>query len=887
MSRNGLQGTGCWLLVFVLALHLSGVRAAPAIELQQRSSGDNLVVEMMGMDTTGEDSLTLEGALHRPQWQPLDQYPAWLEAPRRQSTLWLQARLSNGSGKPLQRWLELSPWRLSDVDVWLLDPNSREVLQYTEVGRNIPVLERRVKSTRALVPVDMAAGETILLVLRIQSASRPFLEITSWDPIDFKDDEVQRFQLHTIILTVILTLVAVLLLQLNTRYSLLSLWMLTLFFFESEKEGFISYLFAYSFQDYAKNLLYTSWVLASGFFLAVSVYLLGLNRHWLWRRVLPAVAAVVLIYSGLTFMLEGDDIRNLGSAIDLAIYVLWLMMVPAALRQKREYQYWLLAALAIWWATSVFILLGYIFNFYYTAVLAAPKVAVEIGVIFALLLLYAHQQRVYKRSLEQQVRQRERRQRQYLEQAVVERTRELHAALDAAHEANTAKTQFLSRVTHDLKSPLTSILGYAQLLRVEQGRVGQMSHVIHTSATHMLNLVNRLVGYAQGPSSVKLQLTSLYLPAFIESIGHEAEILANRNGNRFVLEVEQPLSAVIRCDETVLREILLNLLDNASKYTRKGDIRLCLSGRPASDSGTIWLIFAVEDTGCGMTPEQQARLFEPFFRVSEHIEGIGLGLPIVKQLVEKMGGQIRVSSELGHGCTIQVELPVAQGEEQAEFALLQVPADMLPRFDAEGRTAWIVEDADAIRDLLVLELEALAFEVEAFTEAETAISRLEAGRAPDLILTDYHLPGVSGDILLQTVARLQLRTPVILLSATWNLQAGISHVPGEGFAACLGKPVDLIRLRREIAKACGLAQLTDGQAQLVQVTAEAQSVFLDECQRAQLAHWVQLGAVSDLVDWCDEMRMHWPAQSDVLNMIRQLALKGDFEAINRELAQMR
>ncbi|MGB2130250.1 MAG: 7TMR-DISMED2 domain-containing protein [Marinobacterium sp.] len=421
------------LLVCALLFHATLSWATTEVALEQVATGDNLVTDMLGLENADLGAQQLAQALRHPEWQPLNRHPELVEAPRQQSTLWLQARLSNGSGKPLQRWLELSPWRLSEVDAWLLDPHSGTVLEQIAVGRNIPVLERRIKSTRALVPVEMAAGETVLLVLRIHSASRPFLEITSWDPIDFKDDEVQRFQLHTVALTVILTLVAVLLLQLNMRYFLLSLWMLTLFFFESEKEGFISYLFAYSFQDYAKNLLYTSWVLASGFFLAVSVYLLGLNRHWLWRKVLPVVAAVILVYSGLTFVLDGSDVRNLGSAIDLSLYALWLLMVPAALRQKREYQYWLLAVLALWWVTSVFILLGYIFNFYYTSVLAASKVVVKIGVIFALLLLYAHQKRMYEQSLERQIRQRERQQRQHLEQAVIERTRELHEAMRAAH----------------------------------------------------------------------------------------------------------------------------------------------------------------------------------------------------------------------------------------------------------------------------------------------------------------------------------------------------------------------------------------------------------------------------------------------------------------------
>ena len=145
-----------------------------------------------------------------------------------------------------------------------------------------------------------------------------------------------------------------------------------------------------------------------------------------------------------------------------------------------------------------------------------------------------------------------------------------------------------------------------------------------------------------------------------------------------------------------------------------------------------------------MTTEQAQRVFDPFYRVSDKGEGLGLGMSIVKELVARMGGHITLRSEPGAGTLVELCVPVEVGQETPCFAVIKQPSHMLPQYDADGRPAWIVEDAPAIRDLLIMELDALNFEVRSFADAESALAELNAAtRLPAIIITDHSLPGKS------------------------------------------------------------------------------------------------------------------------------------------------
>jgi len=875
------------LLVFLLLFPLSVMAAGSAVDLAEQDSGADLTRKMLALEVEPDQALTPEQALQAASWVLVQNHMRLLKAPRRQSEIWLQVELENSQAMPLQRWLELTPWRAGHIEAWMLEPDTGQAAGYWQTGAGVSVAERDIKSTRAIIPVALDAGERAVLLLKVRSSHRPDLSVISWNSLDFALSEQHRYQRHSIFLAVILTLFVVLLLQHNLHYFLLGCWMLALFALEAEKEGYISYLFFSELTDIGINLRFISSLLEKSLFLIITVYFMELRQHHYWRWVPLGALSVTATASAAGFALNGVELRQLISVMHLVFVVLWLLMLPAALRMASKWRWPLLGLLTLSWLASTLYILSYTLNIQYTSNFASFWVGIKILVILGLLLIYALQKRDYERMLECQLREHTRAEHDRLERAVAQRTCELNQALESVRRADQARTGFLSRVTHDLKSPLTSIMGYSQLLSGERGKAGQMSHIIHNSASHMLNLINRLIDYARDVTAVEAVDNDLYLHAFMNSVTYEARVLSGRNGNHFTLESDPALPAVIRCDETLLREVLLNLLENASKYTRNGTIRLRLQGEKVNQPGgkSMRLICEVEDTGCGIATDQQDQLFEPFFRASEQGEGVGLGLSIVKELVERMGGEVSLSSVQGEGTCVRFSIPVEPGQEDAGFAVLKTPEQMLPRYHAGGRTAWVVEDAPSIRELLQLELTELGFRVALFSDAESAMQALYKQGVPDLILTDHRLPGASGDSVLDTARAIDPRVPVLLLSATWYLQADqrAQSRSTQQYTALLGKPVDLVRLRREIASACGLQNLSRSPDTAQDPSGSETLPVLDHATLEQLALWLELGAVTDIVEWSEQFGRQHPEQASLATELSRLAERGDFRTIRERL----
>lgn len=876
------------ILFILLLLYPFSVPAIPVLDITELHSGANLAFDMnilVGQEVSTSET---EVILHSTDWLPVNKYPKLLESPRKYSIIWLLARVKNSSVDSAQRWLEFSPWRLNRIDVWMIDSVSGEVIDYIETGLDKPLRQRRVSSNRAVVPINLPIGNTVDILIRIESDSRPYLFIQSWEPVGFATDQIERYQFHSILLAVTLTLAAVLLLQNNVHFMLVCFWMLSLFVFESEKEAYVSYLLFDGIPYYARLLRFSSAVFSMSMFMIVSVYLLRIGRHWLWRWTLPVSFLFTLGYMGLIFVLEDNVLRKSALAFHIACSVIWPFFIPAALNRNHDWQRAILTLLGLGWLTNAVYMFSYLLNIYYTSEMEAIRLVIEIALVLGLLLTYTLQKRDYERSLEQQLRKNEQADRKRLEQAVAQRTREMNIALDSARKADAAKTDFLSRVTHDLKSPLTSIMGYAQLLSAEPGKIGQKGHIIYGSASHMLSLIDRLINYARDVTTLGIVETDLYLHAFINSVACEARILAGMRGNTFKLDISPRLPLVIRCDETLLREILLNLLENAAKYNTGSSIvlRFYSAVLSAGTNQTLELVCEVEDNGCGIDPEQQTRLFDPFFRASAQGEGDGLGLAIVKELVERLGGDVRLKSMPGVGTCIGFSIPVGLGRESADFALLKTPSHILPLYDATGLQAWVVEDARPIRELLHLELSQLGFDVRAFSDAESAINAMQSGAVmPDIILTDHRLPKASGDRVLEAARVIKPDLPVLLLSATWYLQQNRATETKPSYTAMLGKPVDLVCLRHEVAKACGLRSPLPQAAEVTAVVAKPNApVVLDVQSRAQVQLWLEQGAVTDIVEWCEQLGKQCSEYAGLSEELKFLAERGDFKAIQVRLS---
>jgi signal transduction histidine kinase len=484
-----------------------------------------------------------------------------------------------------------------------------------------------------------------------------------------------------------------------------------------------------------------------------------------------------------------------------------------------------------------------------------------------------------------------------LEAAVQQRTRALHKAMIDADEANRAKSYFLAKVSHDLKSPLTSILGYSQQISAFQhAEVAHKSSIIFKSARRLLALVNDLIDYASGERHLEtLEPKLTYALDFFNSVAEEARALAKINHNRFVFSLQGALPKVLLMDTKRLHQVLMNVLSNACKFTHQGEVRFGVQA-DVKPQGPCALQIRIEDSGCGIEAEQLSHIFEPFTKYNHAIssEGMGLGLAIAKQWLDAMKAEIVVDSQIGSGTQVCIRVcldSVEEGDLSAQDVVIE-HID-LPWFDGAGKRVWLIEDAPLILQLLDGELRALNMAVVALSDGQQALALIaQAEQAPDVIITDCYLPGADGRQILQAARARWPTLPVVLISAVWR-DGEVNTTGFESFSAQLLKAIDLADFRQTLA---GLLTLplnpsvgypsADGLPwQAVEPVwsaswSQALQEGLSEPQKHTLCDLISLNAVSDIMDWAAALKADNPALSEALDALSALARQSDLNALS-------
>lgn len=385
----------------------------------------------------------------------------------------------------------------------------------------------------------------------------------------------------------------------------------------------------------------------------------------------------------------------------------------------------------------------------------------------------------------------------HAEQELRESEERFRMAKEAAEAANQAKDQFLANISHELRTPLNGILGYAQILRRDDGlNARQLASlgVIEQSGEHLLMLINDLLDFARiGAGKLELQVRDVPLLPFLDVIAEIVGVRAQQKGLVLNYRAAANLPTAISVDEKRLRQVLLNLLANAVKFTDHGEVTLAIT--------QIWpgrLRFEVRDTGIGIGADRLDAIFQPFEQAGEFTRrsgGAGLGLAISRQLVRMMGGDIRVTSSLGGGSTFWFEL------DAPASTVAPVPLVMpvgVTRYVGRERHILVLDDVAANRVLLVDTLERSGFRVSQGADGSEGLDKAHAHR-PDLIVLDTVMPVMGGIDMLRHIRRSELLRDVPVIAVSADASRANAHANLEaGANVFLEKPINLHSLLKEI-----------------------------------------------------------------------------------------
>jgi len=384
----------------------------------------------------------------------------------------------------------------------------------------------------------------------------------------------------------------------------------------------------------------------------------------------------------------------------------------------------------------------------------------------------------------------------------------LEAAKNAAETANRAKSGFLANMSHELRTPLNAILGYAQILRRADGLSARDAAGVVTvqrSGEHLLLLIDDMLDLARiEAGKVELYPDDMDLGSLLRIVTDIIRIEAQRKRLDFGYETVGSLPRVVRADEKRLRQVLLNLLNNAVKFTQQGKVDMRVTMLNA-DQGHARLRFEVEDTGIGIAAEHLERIFRPFEQAAEvqrRFGGTGLGLAISRQLVMLMGSDIRIDSRVGVGSRFwfEVDLPLAASGHLAQVSAIEC----ISGYEGPRRKVLVVDDIDANRAPVMEFLGRLGFEMLEADNGDAAVRCVQAVM-PDLVLMDSVMPVMGGMEAIRRLRRIERfrDLPIIVLSANAS-GADQRESLAAGANAFLPKPIDFERLLPQIAALLGL-----------------------------------------------------------------------------------
>ncbi len=463
--------------------------------------------------------------------------------------------------------------------------------------------------------------------------------------------------------------------------------------------------------------------------------------------------------------------------------------------------------------------------------------------------------------------------------------RALQAAKEAAINANQAKSRYLSGVSHELRTPLNTMLGYAQLMENDSAldqRNRHVANVIRRNGEHLSDLIEGLLEISKIEARrLDLHRNPVKLRALVEQLAEIFTVQARARGLTFRCELDRNLPDLVATDEKRLRQILTNLLSNAIKFTRQGEVVFEVSMRSEVAR------FVVSDTGIGIDPNDQERIFQPFERVrtreTQHISGTGLGLAISRLLCNLMGGDLSLQSIPGKGSTFTVSmlLPAISTPREAPVEHRRILG-----YRGRPRTLLVVDDEPMHRSLIVDMLTPLGFSVLEAHDADTAL-RVSRDYPIDLYLLDVHMPETNGWELARALRQAGQEAPILMLSAD-AIEDHREYISSPLHAGYLVKPIRLEPLLEHIGKALRLHwQYQDASPEVEAADADTATCSAPGAEvLAEIAELAAIGYLKGVQEKLEALRDAHGGHP-LLCRLYTLADRCDLDALRRAIEETR
>lgn len=381
-----------------------------------------------------------------------------------------------------------------------------------------------------------------------------------------------------------------------------------------------------------------------------------------------------------------------------------------------------------------------------------------------------------------------------------EKNNELLLAKEKAEKASKARSEFLSTVSHELRTPLNAINGITHLLLEENPRESQMNYLtsLKFSGNYLLTFINEILEINRIESSaIEVETISFNLKLLLVNIQHSLKELASINNNAFTIEIDPAIPDFLLGDPTKLSQIFLNLINNALKFTKNGEVKVILQANEINEEFTS-IHFKVLDTGIGIPEEKIDAVFDSFSQGSIEINrkygGTGLGLTIVKKLIDILGGKIKLESKVGKGSSFSFDLSFKIAEEKMVLENLTDFDDSI----LNEKKVLLIEDNKINQMITKKMVENKGMVCEVIDNGEDAIEAVK-NNTYDLVLMDVHLPGINGTIATQTIRTFDKKTKIIALTAI-SLNENREMLLSYGMNDVITKPFDPMEFYRIITK---------------------------------------------------------------------------------------